>query len=96
MEPQPTLVHRLAGTRLSTPARVSDYSLYRGAQLSGEALFDVAHDVARILEVVAGGTTVRAVGTQFDVDRRPNGTTVVEWTQRKLIFAHWQLAVVAG
>jgi transmembrane sensor len=44
--------------------------------LSGEALFDVAHEVGRPFEVVAGGTTVRAVGTQFDVDRRPGATTV--------------------
>ncbi|HEY2402595.1 MAG TPA: FecR domain-containing protein [Steroidobacteraceae bacterium] len=107
--------------------------------LSGEALFDVAHDVARPFDVVAGGTTVRAVGTQFDVDRRPGVTTVtvvegkvlisgtgenrlplaageqvtlgahatrkpvaadtttaVAWTQRKLIFAHRQLADVAA
>jgi transmembrane sensor len=44
--------------------------------LSGEALFEVAHDPARPFDVVAGGTTVRAVGTQFDVDRRPGATTV--------------------
>jgi len=107
--------------------------------LSGEALFDVAHDAARPFEVVAGRATVRAVGTQFDVDRRPSGTTVtvvegkvlvsgtgenrlplaageqvtlgvhatrqpvatdattvVAWTQRKLIFAHRPLADVAA
>jgi RNA polymerase sigma factor (sigma-70 family) len=44
--------------------------------LSGEALFAVVHDAARPFDVVAGGTTVRAVGTQFDVDRRPGATTV--------------------
>jgi transmembrane sensor len=44
--------------------------------LAGEALFDVAHDTARPFDVVAGATTVRAVGTQFDVDRRPRATTV--------------------
>jgi transmembrane sensor len=44
--------------------------------LAGEALFDVAHDPARPFDVVAGTTTVRAVGTQFDVDRRPGATTV--------------------
>jgi transmembrane sensor len=107
--------------------------------LSGEALFQVARDTARPFDVVAGGTTVRAVGTQFDVDRRSGTTTVtvvegkvlisdtgadrlplaageqltvgshvtrspvradtataVAWTQRKLIFAHRQLAEVAA
>jgi transmembrane sensor len=44
--------------------------------LAGEALFDVAHDPARPFDVVAGAATVRAVGTQFDVDRRPGATTV--------------------
>jgi len=48
--------------------------------LSGEALFQVAPDTARPFDVTAGKTTVRAVGTQFDIDRRPGGTkvTVVE------------------
>jgi transmembrane sensor len=44
--------------------------------LSGEALFEVARDPARPFDVAAGKTVVRAVGTQFNVDRRPNGTTV--------------------
>jgi transmembrane sensor len=44
--------------------------------LSGEALFQVAHDPSRPFEVMTGDTTVRAVGTQFDVDRRAAGTTV--------------------
>lgn len=44
--------------------------------LSGEALFQVAHDKARPFDVVAGNTTVRAVGTQFNVDRRASTTTV--------------------
>jgi transmembrane sensor len=44
--------------------------------LSGEALFQVAHDPSRPFEVKTGDTTVRAVGTQFDVDRRAAGTTV--------------------
>ncbi len=37
--------------------------------LAGEALFQVAHDTARPFEVTAGETTVRAVGTGFNVDR---------------------------
>jgi transmembrane sensor len=44
--------------------------------LSGEALFEVARDPARPFDVAAGKTTVRAVGTQFNVDRRPSSTTV--------------------
>lgn len=44
--------------------------------LSGEALFEVARDPARPFDVAAGKTTVRAVGTQFNVDRRPSRTTV--------------------
>jgi transmembrane sensor len=44
--------------------------------LSGEALFQVAHDAARPFDVTTGYTTVRAVGTQFNVDRRATATTV--------------------
>jgi transmembrane sensor len=33
----------------------------------GEALFKVAHDASRPFDVQAGGTTVRAVGTEFSV-----------------------------
>jgi transmembrane sensor len=42
----------------------------------GEALFEVAHDVQRPFRVIAGATTVRAVGTQFDVNRSSSATTV--------------------
>jgi transmembrane sensor len=42
----------------------------------GEALFQVARDAARPFDVVAGTTTIRAVGTQFNVDRRPSRITV--------------------
>jgi transmembrane sensor len=46
----------------------------------GQALFHVAKDPARPFIVKSGATTVRAVGTQFDVYRRKSGTvvTVVE------------------
>jgi transmembrane sensor len=44
--------------------------------LAGEALFVVAHDAARPFEVRTDDTTVRAIGTQFNVDRRPASTTV--------------------
>lgn len=44
--------------------------------VEGEALFRAAHDKTRPFEVIAGTTTVRAVGTQFNVDRRAASTTV--------------------
>jgi transmembrane sensor len=44
--------------------------------LSGEALFQVAHDASRPFDVKTGDMTIRAVGTQFDVDRRAADTTV--------------------
>ena len=43
----------------------------------GEGLFDVAKDAQRPFEVVAGSTTVRAVGTKFSVLRLPDGRTDV-------------------
>lgn len=43
----------------------------------GEGLFDVAKDANRPFEVVAGTTTVRAVGTRFSVIRFPDGRTDV-------------------
>jgi transmembrane sensor len=53
---------------------VKDHRVVR--LLAGEALFQVAHDSARPFDVTTGDTTVRAVGTQFNVDRRATGTTV--------------------
>lgn len=55
--------------------------------IAGEALFKVAHDAARPFEVAAGDTTVRAVGTQFDVDRRSTSTTVTVVEGRVAVFA---------
>lgn len=48
----------------------------------GQALFRVAKDGARPFVVVSDGTRVRAVGTQFDVYKKRDGTvvTVVEGT----------------
>jgi transmembrane sensor len=43
----------------------------------GEGLFDVAKDAQRPFEVVAGSTTVRAIGTRFSVLRLPDGRTDV-------------------
>ena len=44
--------------------------------LSGQALFRVAKDSARPFIVTTDNARVRAVGTQFDVYRKPIGTTV--------------------
>lgn len=44
--------------------------------LEGQALFRVAKNRNRPFVVHAGATSVRAVGTQFDVYRRSTGTTV--------------------
>lgn len=43
----------------------------------GEGFFDVAKDVHRPFEVIAGQTTVRAVGTKFSVVHFPDGRTDV-------------------
>jgi transmembrane sensor len=42
----------------------------------GEALFKVAHERERPFDVDTGSAVVRAVGTQFNVDRRADRTTV--------------------
>jgi transmembrane sensor len=44
--------------------------------LEGQALFRVAKDHQRPFVVHAGMTSVRAVGTQFDVNRKSSGTVV--------------------
>ncbi len=50
---------------------------YRDVHLdTGEALFEAARDPARPFRVWAGGTIIRAVGTQFNVYRAPEGVTV--------------------
>ncbi len=44
--------------------------------LEGQALFRAAKDLARPFIVASDGTRVRAVGTEFDVNRKKTGTTV--------------------
>lgn len=44
--------------------------------IEGQALFRVAHDVARPFIVHSGSTKVRAVGTQFDVYKKQAATVV--------------------
>lgn len=57
--------------------RVAFSSAERDIELDeGEAVFKVAHDVARPFRVHAGGATVQAVGTEFNVYRRASETTV--------------------
>jgi transmembrane sensor len=48
--------------------------------VSGEAIFEVAHDARRPFDVRVGDVVARAVGTQFEVDRRATRTivTVIE------------------
>jgi transmembrane sensor len=48
--------------------------------VEGQALFDVAHDASRPFIVTSGNSAIRAVGTQFDVNRKQSGTivTVIE------------------
>ena len=42
----------------------------------GQAMFDVAHDPARPFVVVAGDTSITALGTRFDVRREQDGARV--------------------
>jgi transmembrane sensor len=55
--------------------------------LDGQALFQVAKDKNRPFIVSSGNATVRAVGTQFDVYRRTNGTTVTVLEGRVAVYA---------
>lgn len=55
--------------------------------LSGEALFEVAHEPARAFEVTAGPAQIRAVGTEFNVNRRDTGTTVTVLEGRVIVSA---------
>lgn len=68
-----------SGITLNTTSRV-EVKLSKGHRVirlvRGEALFDVAHDPARPFDVYSGNAILRAVGTRFDVDVRPNRTTV--------------------
>jgi transmembrane sensor len=69
------------GSRVTLDARSRiRVSLSRSARdvdlLSGQALFDVAHDPARPFTVHGSNVVVRAVGTQFDVIQRANAATV--------------------
>lgn len=56
--------------------------------IRGEALFEVAHDAARPFDVETGAATFRAVGTQFNVDRRPASTTVAVVEGKVAVLPH--------
>lgn len=56
------------GARSAIDVRYGEGERYVALR-SGEAFFEVAHDAARPFVVEAGGTTVRVVGTRFDVRR---------------------------
>jgi transmembrane sensor len=56
--------------------------------LQGQALFNVAKDAARPFVVTADETQVRAVGTQFDVNRRMHGTVVTVVEGRVAVVTH--------
>lgn len=68
-----------SGVTLNTASKI-EVKLSKGHRtihlIQGQALFDVAHDPSRPFDVHAGDTILRAVGTRFDVDVRPNETTV--------------------
>ena len=53
----------------------------------GQALFQVAKDASRPFLVKSGEATVRAVGTQFDVYRKDDHTTVTVLEGRVAVYA---------
>jgi transmembrane sensor len=56
--------------------------------LDGQALFQVAKDKNRPFTVRSGDATVRAVGTEFDVYRKANGTTVTVLEGRVAVYSN--------
>jgi transmembrane sensor len=64
--------------------------------VQGEALFEVAHDTTRPFDVSAGNATVRAVGTQFNVDARAQLTTVIVVEGRVAFISGKAPVLVAG
>lgn len=68
-----------SGVMLNTASKI-EVKLSKGHRvirlLQGQALFDVAHDKSRPFDVYTGDSILRAVGTRFDVDVRPDHTTV--------------------
>lgn len=64
--------------------------------VSGEALFKVHRDPARPFRVYAQNTAIQAVGTEFNVYQRPEGTTVAVLEGKVRIAAPSPVPLVAG
>lgn len=64
--------------------------------VEGQALFDVAKDKQRPFVVRIGETRVRAVGTQFDIDRKSGGTTVTVLEGRVAVLTSLNSPVVSN
>jgi len=64
--------------------------------LDGQALFQVTKDKNRPFIVASAQATVRAVGTQFDVNRRPNGTTVTVLEGRVAVYSTARSEAITG
>jgi transmembrane sensor len=56
--------------------------------IDGQAFFQVAKDKTRPFIVSSGDATVRAVGTEFDVYRKANGTTVTVLEGRVAVYSN--------
>lgn len=70
---------------------------HRGVRLvQGEALFEVARDAARPFDVDAGNAVVRVVGTQLNVDTRPQQTTITVVEGRVALRSGEAPVLVAG
>jgi len=70
----------------TTDVEVSYESNRRSVRLiSGDALFQVAHDPDRPFDVAAGHVQIRAVGTEFNVNRRDARTTITVLEGRVLV-----------
>lgn len=73
--------------RSSINVRFSDSRRYIEL-VEGQVLFSVAKDPARPFIVRSGSTDVKAVGTQFDVNRQPTGTVVTVFEGRVAVSQH--------
>jgi transmembrane sensor len=71
--PDGTTVHLNMRSRIDVRFSQNERSV---RLLEGEALFNVARDAQRPFRVQSGASSIQAVGTEFNVLRRPLGTTV--------------------
>ena len=68
-----SIIHLNTGSQVEV--RLSEH-LREIRLLAGEALFKVHHDPARPFRVFTSDATIQAVGTEFNVRRRPEGTII--------------------